>query len=220
MALEPTRFGMQPHKFNGAFTAPLPLRSHSFLRDPRTASAIRDGVIDVAVGGSASGGASIPKVRACVFARTCGSVKLGWHRAVPSFHREEDSLRCVPSVGCWQGATNEAVLRFLEPWREARVLRLSDAKGAFSGWESNHLQARPHVGVLLMGVVVVGWCHSNSVIVIEASPTRRALRSSSTVRLMCIPAVVAPSAGAALFDDDGLLPVARRVVLLEPRQRQ
>ena len=87
MALEPTRFGMQPHKFNGAFTAPLPLRSHSFLRDPRTASAIRDGVIDVAVGGSASGGASIPKVRACVFARTCGSVKLGWHRAVPSFHR-------------------------------------------------------------------------------------------------------------------------------------
>ena len=62
----------------------------------------------------------------------------------PPSTEEEDRLRCVPSIGCWQGATNEAVLRSLEPWREARVLRLSDAKGAFSGWESHHLQVRTH----------------------------------------------------------------------------
>ena len=31
MATEPTRFGMQPHKFGGAVAAPIPLRAHSFL---------------------------------------------------------------------------------------------------------------------------------------------------------------------------------------------
>ena len=125
MALEPTRFGMQPHKFNGAFTAPLPLRAHSFLGDPRTSPAIREGVVDVAVGGVAAGasgrgGATLPK-----------------------------------------GATNVAVLRALESFREARVLRLSDAQGAFSGWESNHLQARLFQTMMEYYLLRGAWCCSS-----------------------------------------------------------
>ena len=49
MALDPTRFGMQPHKFNGAVTPPIKLRAHSFLSDARTSSAIKVGVVDVVV---------------------------------------------------------------------------------------------------------------------------------------------------------------------------
>ena len=59
MATEPTRFGMQPHKFNGAFTQPLPLRTHSFLSDSRTDPAIKSSIVNVHIGdgsGSSSGG--------------------------------------------------------------------------------------------------------------------------------------------------------------------
>ena len=66
MALDPTRFGMQPHKFGGLVTPPLKLRAFSFLSDERTHPDIRNGVVDVAVvrkrqggdigGGGASGG--------------------------------------------------------------------------------------------------------------------------------------------------------------------
>ena len=49
MALYPTRFGMQPHKFGGLVTPPLKLRAFSFLSDKRTHPAIRNGVVDVAV---------------------------------------------------------------------------------------------------------------------------------------------------------------------------
>ena len=49
MALDPTRFGMQPFKFGGLVTPPIKLRAHSFLSDGRTHRSIRDGVVDVRV---------------------------------------------------------------------------------------------------------------------------------------------------------------------------
>ena len=49
-----TRFGMQPHKFGGKFTAPLPVRAHRVLADPRTDAAITRSVLDVVVGAGAA----------------------------------------------------------------------------------------------------------------------------------------------------------------------
>ena len=52
---------MQPHKMGGAFTAPLPLRAHSFLYDDRTAAAIKQSIVDVTVGAEGGGsGAQLP----------------------------------------------------------------------------------------------------------------------------------------------------------------
>ena len=102
MSTEPTRFGMQPHKFGGKFTQPLPIRAYSFLTDPRTDTAIKTSIVDVHLeggGGGGSGGAILPK-----------------------------------------RATNEQVIDTLQSvssLREARVLRLSEAEGAFGGWVSN-----------------------------------------------------------------------------------
>ena len=101
MSTEPTRFGMQPHKFGGKFTQPLPIRAYSFLTDPRTDTAIKTSIVDVHLegGGGGGGGAILPK-----------------------------------------RATNEQVIDTLQSvssLREARVLRLSEAEGAFGGWVSN-----------------------------------------------------------------------------------
>ena len=102
MGTEPTRFGMQPHKFNGKFTQPLPIRAYSFLTDARTDPTIKRSVIDVHMGGGGGVGG-------------------------------ENAVVLPPK------ATNEDVLERLRTpqLQQARVLRLSDAEGAFGGWVSN-----------------------------------------------------------------------------------
>jgi hypothetical protein len=47
MLSAPTLFGMRKEKFGGAVTPPLPVRGHSFLRDPRTAAEIKQSVTSV-----------------------------------------------------------------------------------------------------------------------------------------------------------------------------
>ena len=59
MSTEPTRFGMQPHKFGGRFTAPLSIRAYSFLSDPRTDPQIKASIVDVHVG-SSDGAVTLP----------------------------------------------------------------------------------------------------------------------------------------------------------------
>ena len=96
MSLDPTRFGMQPHKFGGLVTPPLKIRAFSFLTDERTHPDIRGGVVDVAVGdggGGAGAAARLPRK-----------------------------------------ATNLEIKSQLAGVMGARVLRLSDAEGAFGGW--------------------------------------------------------------------------------------
>ena len=60
MSTEPTRFGMQPHKFGGRFTAPLSIRAYSFLSDPRTDPQIKASIVDVHVG-SSDGAVTLPR---------------------------------------------------------------------------------------------------------------------------------------------------------------
>lgn len=106
MATEPTRFGMQPHKFGGKFTAPLPVRAHRFLADPRTDAAITRSVLDVVVGaGAETAPCSTSSTEQC-----------------PALPRQASNVQVLQRL---QGAAA----------REARVLRLSDAVGAFGGWE-------------------------------------------------------------------------------------
>ena len=126
MALDPTRFGMQPHKFGGLVTPPLKLRAFSFLSDERTHPDIRNGVVDVAVvrkrqGGDIGG----------------GTVTLSRH------------------------ATNEQLKRQLAGVESARVLRLSDAAGAFAGWESDRDQARLFATLMDYYVHRGAWCCSS-----------------------------------------------------------
>ena len=126
MSTEPTRFGMQPHKFGGAFTHPLLLRAHSFLDDPRTAAAIKQGVVDVAVGaagGQGGGGGEVAQLP--------------------------------------RGATNVGVKSALERWRDARVLRLSDAEGIFAGWESNKMEATLFTTMMEYYLYRGAWCCSS-----------------------------------------------------------
>ena len=132
MATEPTRFGMQPHKFDGAFTEPLTLRAHSFLGDPRTAAAIRGGVVDVAVGGGGGDGGSDAGI------------------AAPA-----------PGLRLPRGATNMVVLQQLAAQHEARVLRLSDAEGAFSGWETDRQQAKLFGTMMQYYLHRGAWCCSS-----------------------------------------------------------
>ena len=129
MATEPTRFGMQPHKFGGAFTEPLRLRAHSFLDDPRTAAAIRGGVVDVTVGGD----------------------------ELDAVEAQRPSQR--PRLP--KGATNVVVQRELAKHTDARVLRLSDAEGAFGGWETEKQQARLFTTMMEYYLHRGAWCCSS-----------------------------------------------------------
>ena len=126
MALDPTRFGMQPHKFGGLVTPPLKLRAFSFLSDERTHPDIRNGVVDVAVvrkrqGGDIGG----------------GTVTLSRH------------------------ATNEQLKRQLAGVESARVLRLSDAEGAFGGWETDKQQATLFSTMMEYYLHRGAWCCSS-----------------------------------------------------------
>ena len=125
MATEPTRFGMQPHKFDGAFTEPLTLRSHSFLSDPRTAAAIKEGVVDVTVGG------------------------------------DDASLAPAQGPRLPKGATNVVVQRQLAMHRDTRVLRLSNAEGAFGGWETDTQQAKLFTTMMQYYLHRGAWCCSS-----------------------------------------------------------
>ena len=75
MSLDPTRFGMQPHKFNGKVTPPLKLRAHSFLTDERTSESIRTGVVDVAVVDAAATAAAAAPAHVLVRGATNVEVK-------------------------------------------------------------------------------------------------------------------------------------------------
>ena len=123
MALEPTRFGMQPHKFGGAFTAPLPLRAHGFLNDPR-AAAIRQDVVEVSVGREPPAGGGVSAI--------------------------------LP-----RAATNLDLQRDLHQHREARLLRLSDAEGAFGGWETDKQQATLFSTMMEYYLHRGAWCCSS-----------------------------------------------------------
>jgi len=116
MSTEPSRFGMQPHKFDGFVVPPLRMRTHSFLNDPRTDPAITSSIVDVhqegGEGEGSSGGGS--------------SGEGGGRRAV-----------LLP-----KGATNVQVLKRLGSLQSARVLRLSEARGSFSGWVSERREAQ------------------------------------------------------------------------------
>ena len=121
MATEPTRFGMQPHKFNGLFTEPLHLRTHSFLDDPRTSAEIKASIVDVLVAGQ-----------------------------TPS------STGDIPTLP--KGATNEQVLAKLAAWKSARVLRLADAEGIFSGWTTQPVQAMLFTTMMEYYLYRGAWC--------------------------------------------------------------
>jgi hypothetical protein len=125
MALDPTRFGMQPHKFGGLVTRPLRLRAHSFLADERTAPEIRGGVREVCVGAGCEGGGGVTMQK---------------------------------------GATNEEVKALLGGGSEAarsRVLRLSDAEGAFGGWVSDATEAKLFSTMMDYYVHRGAWCCSS-----------------------------------------------------------
>ena len=127
MALDPTRFGMQPHKFNGLVTPPIKIRPFSFLHDERTHADIRNGVVDVAVGGGGGGGGG------------GGAMTLSRH------------------------ATNVQAKAQLASVAHARVLRLSDAEGAFRGWESEPTQALVFNTIERFFLLGGDWCCSSRV---------------------------------------------------------
>lgn len=127
MSLDPMRFGMQPHKFNGRPTPPIRLRAFSFLSDSRTSAEIKEGVVDVRVVGYQGGGK----------AAAGGQIVLR------------------------KGSTNVAVKAQLQSLEGARVIRLSDAEGVFSGWESERNEAL-HFNTMMDYYVHRGaWCCSS-----------------------------------------------------------
>jgi hypothetical protein len=135
MALDPTRFGMQPHKFGGLVTPPIKLRAHSFLADARTHRSIREGVVDVQVvaGGAGGGGAG-------------GGGAGGGGAGRPTLRR---------------GAANDEVHASLASLKEARVLRLSDAEGVFGGWTSHKDECRLFHTLMDYYVHRGAWCCSS-----------------------------------------------------------
>lgn len=132
MALDPTRFGMQPYKFNGNVAAPLPLRAHSFLLDPRAADVAADLVhIPVEPRDASRAAAGAP-------ARQLRRGRVG--HALP------------------RGLSNVRALQLLAPHASARVLELADAEGLFGGWETQRTQAELFSTMMDYYLLRGAWC--------------------------------------------------------------
>jgi len=131
MSTEPSRFGMQPHKFEGYVVPPLKMRTHSFLTDRRTDPSIISSIVDVHLeSGGHVGSSSAPTTTGA----GAGGAKLP------------------------RGATNVQVVQGLAPWQSARVLRLTDALGAFGGWVSEPREARIFNTMMEYYVYRGAWC--------------------------------------------------------------
>ena len=113
--------------------------SVSTLHDARTAPAIKRDVVDVAVGaGGGQGG--------------------GGEGGGPD---GGGGAGGGAGVRLPRGATNVGVQSALAPWRNARVLRLSDAEGIFAGWESDKQQATLFTTMMEYYLYRGAWCCSS-----------------------------------------------------------
>ncbi|KAL3908017.1 MAG: hypothetical protein SGPRY_009958 [Prymnesium sp.] len=125
---DPSGYGLHPSFVGGQVVPPLSLRAHSFLDDPRTSREIRASVVDVQVRGErpmlpARLGCSAPHSRWC----EKPNLHLPAHPEDPPFEEDKAWMQ--------RGSSNAQVIQQLGSGTvgAARVLRLSDTEGAFSG---------------------------------------------------------------------------------------
>ena len=125
---DPPAYGMSPAYFGGERVPPIYLRAHSFLTDPRTAPEIRESVVDVHVRGPRP---KLPAKLGCAAPHTrwCEQPNIQLPPYAPDTPAPDASMSTLK-----RGATNEEVLTLAHgPAAKARVIRLSDAEGVFSG---------------------------------------------------------------------------------------
>ena len=160
---------------DGIPTRPIPLRTHAFLRDERARLAIGASSASIRVVGppkalEAHPRCSSPHDRTCMAIAPSQSERE--QSAAASDARSAtatgsdggaDGVGGAQTLTLRRGASNEDVRRVLEApgVREARLLRLSDAEGAFGGWvsqrEEGHAFNRMEQYFLLGG----DWCCSS-----------------------------------------------------------
>mmetsp|Transcript_7493 Transcript_7493/g.12720 ORF Transcript_7493/g.12720 Transcript_7493/m.12720 type:complete len:806 (+) Transcript_7493:15-2432(+) len=138
MLLDPPAFGMHPSKLGGLVTPPLHLRAHSFLKDARTHSDIKKDVVRVHV--------------------HPGGVRhtAPTSSAVVAKGQLEDSSTTKAELP--MGATNEQVLKQLSPLSTSRVLLLSNAEGAYSGWVSHAEEGKLFRTLIEYYILGGSWC--------------------------------------------------------------
>ena len=138
LILDPPSYGMKPSMFGGRTVPPIKLRAHSFLTDPRTRRDVTASVANVRLHGPRATPAARDLNCSAPHDRICDRER----QAMPRAHDAEEALADVAADGALRlprGASNLDVLRMLgsEEARRTRILRLSDAEGAFGGWDSN-----------------------------------------------------------------------------------
>jgi hypothetical protein len=173
--LDPPYYGLSPARFEGRVAPPLRLRAHSFLTDRRTAAAIKDAPVRVQLVGALppADAAHWPTSRCSAPGdRTCSPV-LAPDDAAATGPAPADpaaaALFGAPAAGApaplalRRGATNEDVLRLLDApaVREARLVTLDDAEGAFRGWTSDYGQAVLFNALEQYFVLGGDWCCSS-----------------------------------------------------------
>ena len=181
MATEPTRFGMQPHKFNGLFTEPLKMRTHSFLHDPRTSPEIKNSIVEVHVTGRRVGSSSSSGMGSSSSSGGGGGGG-GDGSLADALGAESASNTGVAGPTLSRGVTNVQLLERLAPWKDARVLQLTDAEGLFGGWSSDPNQAMLFMTMMEYYVYRGAWCCTSRFINNDADNGRVYLKPPPPLR--------------------------------------
>ena len=168
--LEPARYAASAPWTTRKPAPPLSLRAHSFLADPRTASAITDAPQRVRVLGRPPpiDEAHWPVSRCSApHDRTCSSVlgagDAAFDPAAAALGAGDGEPAAPGALSLRRGATNREVLRLLDApaVRSARLVTLDDAEGAFGGWESDFEQAAGFANLESFFLLGGDWCCSS-----------------------------------------------------------
>ena len=184
--LDPLYYGLAPSRLGGLVTPPLRLRAHSFLTDGRTAPSITARPVRVHAGGAVAevsdanwpvSRCSAPRDRTCSHVLSKGDA--AYDAAAPGYGGSsgggDDAAAAVARGGAAgeaaeaepltlrRGALNDEVLRLLDApaVRDARLLVLDDAEGAFGGWATNHDEAYLFENLEKYFLLGGDWCCSS-----------------------------------------------------------
>ena len=162
--LDPPAYGLSPQWIGGRVAAPISLRAHAFLGDARTATAIREGAIDVTVDGTPPPPDPTNKRCSAPHDRTCTPPD-GRFGGGGGASRAGGGGAGGRALALRRGASNVEVLRVLDApaVRGVRLLRLSDAEGAFRGWETDPTQALVFNTIERFFLLGGDWCCSSRV---------------------------------------------------------
>ena len=144
----------------GQPTVPLRLRAHAFLADERAKDAIGTSVADVRVVGALLPLERSPRCSA-PGGRTCLPPLVGEASRVAS--SSSSSRGTSGSIELKRGADDGEVMRALgsESARHQRLIKLSDAEGAFSGWRLNRPQGEMFNALERFFMLGGDWCCSS-----------------------------------------------------------